>query len=1279
MRDAVTPDLNEVYESPNHHQNHLKGNMINLKRGITEIIRNQNASGFDEDVTRTDSDELLIDEEMEIIESAHSFPMCENIDEAMTSLHTLSPLPLESELPRNSSTMQDGGIIQKTEEYMHPYDWILDGDPTTDIEEDVEKVGDQVFNPNDINIPPRKSFDGQDDSHKLTGSTLLELTLGGLELEVVDHDNDCRLSKKKNKESRKVIAKEIIHGTCNRIRDNNDDETDVSDVTENVAQHDLNNALSQGASYCDYFRTERIDFKTLLRSLPHADPSTLEGKFTRRLQDEYEKEESFNKWIANHDIDNVDKENKIYSLSYLENKSSLSAQFFTSDYDPMVEILKELKWNSGIIDEPKEESRLHGSSSNVDIYLAGVLSSLDEESRNVNEMLVHHISSKEKVIEHGMKGIQELDHDVSSAISCANEATSYLKRSRGRGFSSIGGKGGILGGMSVVEESERRDKLRDIDAVLTSYQDLIELENAIYFYSFNMKFHSAPIPHEFSLLIEKCKQLKSRVMNEEQIFRLDALQNMKHRASNIFQSLYRRVQDNLVDLVSEAHGSYQYSAAKEIEDEDRRISYSNFLNAHLTLHESYEQECRENMVLNINGQNGDELEMPNLASDWINSIFKALFFEADKCLARALLDPTLDGKDMEEDTSEFDTNLLEIRLKINDIQAGDTDAASLRSLTQNLLAIRFEFDKGRNHLPWVYHKLCELLANVLYSFYRLEQWHLYLDDGDPDRFGLSIVDERSDDIDEKKEDRSENLTLSTSSSPVSFESSENETHVAVPQCISGQNKYSYDFVEHQREKICDISKEMEKAKARLWHYCKSIIVTFLKVYQSYSVKTDHDLDSLHDLHQLSNQFVSIGNEFVGSNALNFLPNDRDCDIQENLRILFRRFIRQVQAESMNEIGKMLANETWEQTISTADLDSSPIPTKKTLRKSDFFTSRKTRPWMNSFSNQNIHQIFPHFPTIGNPFTMRAKSLEESRMPSINVIDEINRVAASCARRTGFSVLTKTAVYGIGKWTLKLLEILKLLPLVSDEITDLISNVHDIYFLAVFRLCSGTSSKERIAIGLEARSDSTLIKRFPQDVMPAEKVRSIGISTKRRESRRLNVPISGHCEADIAAPLRVELESVLRVKKFVVRGQEMLKGMINFDLIESWNNINPDDDSDDETPVGLKTYAKQVIAAFSCLFVSSLLEALLDSSDRRLSEQLVYPHLNGFHGDFSSTENFVNEVNEKLQEYSASSNQMISHMHTVCMRMITLSAIGANDIVTEVRLLSIFLHDVKLKN
>ena len=89
----------------------------------------------------------------------------------------------------------------------------------------------------------------------------------------------------------------------------------------------------------------------------------------------------------------------------------------------------------------------------------------------------------------------------------------------------------------------------------------------------------------------------------------------------------------------------------------------------------------------------------------------ALRFDVDRCLARALLDPTPDyvvASQTPSDSrrpppsscpsSDFDHNLSEISRKIASIRTDDEDAASLRALTQNLMVIRFEFETSKNYL-----------------------------------------------------------------------------------------------------------------------------------------------------------------------------------------------------------------------------------------------------------------------------------------------------------------------------------------------------------------------------------------------------------------------------------------------------------------------------------------------------------------------------------------------------------------------------------------------------
>merc|ERR1712032_1058506 len=83
-------------------------------------------------------------------------------------------------------------------------------------------------------------------------------------------------------------------------------------------------------------------------------------------------------------------------------------------------------------------------------------------------------------------------------------------------------------------------------------------------------------------------------------------------------------------------------------------------------------------------------ELPHI-TEWSNTLLKTLCFEIDRCLARALLEPT-DVKEVKykkKTSLSFNRNLSELKIKITQIQASDGDTLTLYSLTNNLLSIRF--------------------------------------------------------------------------------------------------------------------------------------------------------------------------------------------------------------------------------------------------------------------------------------------------------------------------------------------------------------------------------------------------------------------------------------------------------------------------------------------------------------------------------------------------------------------------------------------------------------
>ncbi len=94
------------------------------------------------------------------------------------------------------------------------------------------------------------------------------------------------------------------------------------------------------------------------------------------------------------------------------------------------------------------------------------LSLLDEMSKNVTDQSLTLVSRQDVGISLEMKRAQDVDDDISSALTSANQAALYLSRARGTksGGGSrtgmgvemeldLGDRGGVLGGIYVMEEA----------------------------------------------------------------------------------------------------------------------------------------------------------------------------------------------------------------------------------------------------------------------------------------------------------------------------------------------------------------------------------------------------------------------------------------------------------------------------------------------------------------------------------------------------------------------------------------------------------------------------------------------------------------------------------------------------------------------------------------------------------------------------------------------------------------------------------------------------------
>jgi hypothetical protein len=268
----------------------------------------------------------------------------------------------------------------------------------------------------------------------------------------------------------------------------------------------------------------------------------------------------------------------------------------------------------------------------------------------------------------------------------------------------------------------------------------------------------------------------------------------------------------------------------------------------------------------------------------------------------------------------------------------------------------------------------------------------------------------------------------------------------------------------------------------------------------------------------------------------------------------------------------------------------------------------------------------------------------------------------CSNGTELALGTKSALNGLAKWTLRLLNIQSKLPIVGDEIAEAISNIHDLYFLTSFRLCVGNSDSEAIILGVDKRTDDHFNQRFPQDLpphhLPLTKAGTNPYNQRRRSSQKennqaksgrlLNILLSKHCEADINAPLQQENDETSRLRQFIQRGQDALAPMISLDNIEKWSLCHDGTSKKNADLYSAKCLESLVGASSSCLLVACILDTAI------------------------STEAVELQISCHLTTYLKEMIRSILHMYILSLRMCGSRAIMARRVVSNVSFFSVDL-------
>jgi hypothetical protein len=417
-------------------------------------------------------------------------------------------------------------------------------------------------------------------------------------------------------------------------------------------------------------------------------------------------------------------------------------------------------------------------------------------------------------------------------------AQMYMDRSQASVLKAKGTEAGdgVLGAVSLLTAWEQKKEYTQMDAILAEINKVLESEGSLEERIANFDARRLDAWKECQDIIRLADDLAAHVQDES-LSRLECLNELRERMHTVRTTFSNRLHILLESITVRS------------------------CNGHFS---SDEYSLLVQSILHVVVGSNPCSSIVSLSKTWPSSVQSALFFEADRALCLALLDPT-DVTD-----SEYDKELMALHYQI------DQDWGKphkLKTMTHNLVTIRFDFEQDLNHLPAVYHRLCVLLTNVLYGHQCLRQWH---QDAVRDDWA------KSNDIDDRK---------------------------VLPQLLE----------------------EVSSRRLAVWNHCLGVLEKCVDEYLTFGgnkkilfewrdgIHDDsswwNDLEGLQDILRLTEQFLSMRQEFLEPCA-NIASNKADYEhagesLLDKLSILMKKHLRAVHVETMNSLGMMLSQEDWD--------------------------------------------------------------------------------------------------------------------------------------------------------------------------------------------------------------------------------------------------------------------------------------------------------------------------------------------------------------------------------
>jgi len=909
-----------------------------------------------------------------------------------------------------------------------------------------------------------------------------------------------------------------------------------------------------------------VDSTKVSLVLPLDDLASPQARFARRLQVTYRNQHEFgggNRDSTDQSVSPL--QSKVARVADLD-ELDLPSYYFLRDFDDTARVLDALPWRCLPDYQPTASaasSHRHNEWDFWDENMVSRLCELDTALECVNVHLLSRIQPHRGRLEHANAIVHDCEQSLRLALMYwerLNDALTSASGSREDGS-------GLEGASVLLEYWNDREEYVELDGVLEELAVIFVKENDLFNRIDTFDTRESEALNEYFAVSRLSNELEAAVQHGR-LSELHCLDDLRERLSTTGKRFWKRLLalSESVVVRSCRQNSFDW------------LEYERLVKA----------------ALDLRSDGFAEVNHIDVAADWCQSILVSLCHEADRALARSLLEPA------DAEPSEFEKELTQYEYEFN---CGWGDEAKLKTLVHNLVIIRFCFETKISYFPRVFRKLMTTITDILHAHYLFTQWHTVPFSERARNYGA---------LHEVRE----------------------------TECSSDDSQ------------LTSILVRLVQSRTALWNHCEGVIVRLLSEYLDFAPRPKlfrkgsdviddsdwvEDLVGLQQVLRLSGQFYSLKGSFFNDPRFSCpLPSLKDGDepsslLYDKLGSVFRRHLRFVHIEAMESMGRALANENWILTSTWSGTDRKGSSDVESLL-GDAFRAVSTMRQTGSgeidicYSSENLFHLFP---TDGNPFGSTSRMCAHTtavdteqvikESPSQQFSDErreyINKVLSAPSAGRGDEPMRVIAPSCVSDvlivWLSRLVEIIVRLPPIAEDVSAIFANICDLYFTTVFRICCGSSKNERILLGAEPPSPFVVLR---SDTMttPRESAKDARTpifssfrksmeTAKNRSSSRPPSVLPVAVEAEICAPLPKEAGNVSKLREFLLRAQNSLRDVVSLDMVNSWlTDPVHNSETQEEHACGVaRVLEKRQGAIWSCFVVAALADVVLSETRNRM--------------------------------------------------------------------------------